>query len=112
MAAKKKYYVVWAGQKPGVYDNWGECKEQVDHFEGAKYKSFETQEAAVSAFREGYEQYYRNHPATASGISLQILKEDAPKPILESLSVDAAWNTVTKMMEHSSGSWIIATLTT
>ena len=49
MAAKKKYYVVWAGQKPGVYDNWGECKEQVDHFEGAKYKSFETQEAAVSA---------------------------------------------------------------
>ena len=100
MAAKKKYYVVWAGKKPGVYDNWGECKEQVDHFEGAKYKSFETQEAAVSAFREGYEQYYRNHPATASGISLQILKEDAPKPILESLSVDAAWNTVTKMMEY------------
>jgi ribonuclease HI len=100
MGAKRKFYVVWAGRKPGVYDNWGECKEQVDHFDGAKYKSFDTQEAAVSAFREGYEQYYRNHPSTASGISLQILKEDAPKPILESLSVDAAWNTVTKMMEY------------
>ena len=26
----------------GRYDNWGECKAQVDGQDGAKYKSFET----------------------------------------------------------------------
>ena len=37
--AKNKYYVVWKGITPGVYDNWGECKAQVDGQDGAKYKS-------------------------------------------------------------------------
>ncbi len=100
MPSKKKYYVVWAGAQPGVYDNWNDCKQNVLHFEGAKYKSFETEQAAISAFREGYSAYYRNHPSVGSGIPLKILNEDAPKPILESLSVDAAWNTVTKVMEY------------
>ena len=98
--ANKKFYVVWAGVKPGVYDNWADCKEQVLHFEKAKYKSFESIQEANAAFQEGYQAYYRNHPATGSGISLTLLNEDAPKPILESLSVDAAWNTVTKQMEY------------
>lgn len=35
-----KYYVVKNGRKPGIYDNWDECKVQVDGFEGADYKSF------------------------------------------------------------------------
>lgn len=100
MAATKKYYVVWAGVTPGVYDNWADCKAQVFQFEGAKYKSFEVQQDAIAAYKEGYAAYYRNHPSPASGIQLQILNENAPKPILDSLSVDAAWNTVTKQMEY------------
>ena len=48
--AKNKYYVVWKGITPGVYDNWGECKAQVDGQDGAKYKSFETKEEATKAF--------------------------------------------------------------
>lgn len=99
MGAKKKYYVVWVGSQPGVYDNWNDCKSQVLHFEGAKYKSFESLEEANNAFQEGYPGYYRNHPSTSSGLPL-ILKDSDQKPILESLSVDAAWNTVTKMMEY------------
>lgn len=99
MGAKKKYYVVWVGAQPGVYDNWNDCKSQVLHFEGAKYKSFDTLPEAQSAFQEGYLAYYRNHPSVASGLPL-ILKDSDQKPILESLSVDAAWNTVTKMMEY------------
>ncbi len=39
MAKTKKYYVVWKGITPGVYDNWNECKAQVDGQDGAKYKS-------------------------------------------------------------------------
>ena len=37
--AKNKFYVVWKGLNPGIYDNWAECKAQVDGQEGAKYKS-------------------------------------------------------------------------
>ncbi len=100
MPSKKKYYVVWNGSKPGVYDNWNECKLQVFRYEGAKYKSFATEEEALAAYQEGYSCYYRNHPSPSSGIPLRILNEDSPKPILDSLSVDAACNTVTKVMEY------------
>ncbi len=48
---KRKFYVVWEGREPGVYDNWEDCQAQVEMFPGAKYKSFKTQEEAVEAFR-------------------------------------------------------------
>ena len=40
--------------EPGIYDNWAECKAQVDGQEGAKYKSFENREEAAKAFETGY----------------------------------------------------------
>lgn len=52
MAKKGKYYVVWAGIEPGVYDNWDDCREQVENFPGARYKAFPTYTAAVEAYRE------------------------------------------------------------
>lgn len=51
MAQKQKYYVVWEGMEPGIYDNWEDCKEQIDRYPGAKYKSFKTKEEAVAAYR-------------------------------------------------------------
>ena len=48
---KKKYYTVWVGEEPGVYDSWSECQRQINGFPGARYKSFSTQEEAVEAFR-------------------------------------------------------------
>lgn len=32
------YYVVRKGLKPGLYNSWQECKEQVDGYSGAEYK--------------------------------------------------------------------------
>lgn len=49
--AKQKYYVVWAGRQPGVYDNWSDCEEQILNFPGAKYKSFSSSADAARAFR-------------------------------------------------------------
>jgi len=100
MATKKKYYVVWEGLQKGIFDNWNDCKAQVFQVEGAKYKSFESEKEAIEAYRQGYAAYYRNHPSTGSGIQLQILKDSDPKPIMNSLSVDAAWNTATRAMEY------------
>lgn len=44
--ASKKFYGVLKGKKPGVYSSWPECKEQVDGYPGAIFKSFPTMEAA------------------------------------------------------------------
>ena len=38
--------MVWQGLHPGVYNNWEDCKEQVEGQSGAKYKAFESREAA------------------------------------------------------------------
>lgn len=50
---KRKFYVVWEGRAPGVYDSWEECEAQVTGYPGAKYKSFGSQTDAVNAFRNG-----------------------------------------------------------
>lgn len=42
----KKYYAVKIGKEPGIYSTWDECKEQVNKFPGAIYKSFKTLEEA------------------------------------------------------------------
>ena len=44
--AKQKYYVVWDGLNPGIYSSWHDCLSQVKGYEGAKYKSFDSQEEA------------------------------------------------------------------
>lgn len=50
-----KYYVVWKGYAPGVYDSWEEAEIQVSGYPDASYRAFKTQEAAVEAWREGFD---------------------------------------------------------
>lgn len=38
--AKKKYYAVRCGVKPGIYETWAECEAQTKDFSGAQFKSF------------------------------------------------------------------------
>lgn len=45
-----KCYVVWKGHKTGVFETWDECKQAVDGFPGAKYKSFPNLDVAKKAF--------------------------------------------------------------
>ncbi|GAA0239893.1 ribonuclease H1 domain-containing protein [Metaclostridioides mangenotii] len=44
--SNKKVYAVRNGKKTGVFNTWDECKEQVNGFKGAEYKSFKTLEEA------------------------------------------------------------------
>ena len=48
---KRKFYVVWVGREPGVYEDWDDCREQVTGFPGARFKAFDSQVAATLAFR-------------------------------------------------------------
>jgi ribonuclease HI len=49
----KKFYVVWAGRKTGVFTDWPTAHQYVDKFPGAKFKSFTSREEAEQAFRAG-----------------------------------------------------------
>lgn len=88
--AQNKYYVVWKGLNPGIYDNWAECKMQVEGQDGAKYKSFETREAATDAFGKGYTHYLKSASSSKAAANLTTAKTWVGKPINESLAVDAA----------------------
>jgi len=48
--SQRKWYVVWAGRKPGIYRDWASCKEQIDGFSGARFKSFLSQNEAEAAY--------------------------------------------------------------
>ena len=51
--AKQKFYVVWEGRNPGVYESWEECQAQVKGFAGAQFKSYPTINTAEQAFAGG-----------------------------------------------------------
>jgi ribonuclease HI len=85
VSKKKKYYVVWAGFKPGIYESWEACKKQITGFERAKYKSFTSRDEAEDAFNQSYETIVERKGKK----DLFELKTDK-KPILKSISVDAA----------------------
>jgi len=53
MAKKQKYYVVWNGHTPGVYNKWTDAQKQINGFKGAKFLSFENLEQANHAFETG-----------------------------------------------------------
>jgi len=41
-----KYYAVFEGRKPGVYDTWEECNRQVNGYSGATFRSYRTKAEA------------------------------------------------------------------
>lgn len=45
---KVKFYAVKNGRTPGIYNTWDECKEQVNGYSNAVFKSFETKEDAIA----------------------------------------------------------------
>jgi ribonuclease HI len=49
----KKFYVVWAGRKTGVFTDWATTQLQVDKFPGARFKSFPSRAEADQAFQAG-----------------------------------------------------------
>lgn len=90
---KQKFYVVWRGRKPGVYDSWDDCKQQVEGFGEAAYKAYATLEDAEEAFWRGKEEA---QPAQAVAgqddkTSGTPLPAAAPRPYDEdAIAVDAA----------------------
>ncbi|MCF8323931.1 MAG: ribonuclease H family protein [Leadbetterella sp.] len=94
MAKKVKFYAVWSGREKGVFSSWDDCKKQVDGFDGAQYKSFESKTEAENALKRNYFAVV-NQKSTASQT---VIKQ--PTPAIAAWAVDAAWNTKTGDMEY------------
>ena len=43
---KWSFYAVARGKKVGIFPNWNECKLQVNGFNGARFKGFNSKEEA------------------------------------------------------------------
>lgn len=94
--AKKNFYVVWEGLKPGIYKSWNDCKAMTQGYPNAKFMGFGTLEEAQQAFRMGKEAIQLS-PTTAK--PSPVSKDNAPY-ILNSLSVDAACSGNPGVMEY------------
>ena len=85
MAKKTKFYVVWSGVEPGIYNSWTDCQLQIKGYTNAKFKSFTSKEEAEKAYEEGPN--YTDNPASH-------------KAVTPSLSVDAACSGNPGLMEY------------
>ena len=54
MMSKQKFYVVWKGNNPGVYQSWEKCQNEIKNINGALFKSFTNLDEAKKAYDQGY----------------------------------------------------------
>ena len=96
MAKKKKFYVVWEGHETGVFESWKDCERAIKGYPAAKYKSFENEAQAREALKGNYWKHVvakTQKPAASSPSA-------GGGPLLESISVDAAYSSASKEMEY------------
>ena len=46
----RKWYAVYVGHVPGVYDEWPECQAQVSGFSGGSLKGFDSRAEAEASY--------------------------------------------------------------
>lgn len=100
---KKKYYVIWRGHRPGVYESWDDAKKQLQGFKGGKYKSFGSRKIAQEAFVGNPDDYKGKDLRKVRDLSKEEL-EKIGEPIELSLCVDAACNAKSGKFEYQ-GVW-------
>lgn len=100
MAPKRKFYVVWAGLSPGIYDTWEECQAQVEGFAGARYKAFPDIESATAAFRGSYEDQASLLIALSKRTNPSVGYESFPEIRTDAWAVDGACSGVPGPMEY------------
>ena len=98
MAKKSKFYVVWKGKRPGIYDNWDDCKAAISGAKGAKYMSFPDFEKARKAYNGNYEEYKGKKKGNPELSTEELLKIGDPN--YHSISVDAASSGNPGIMEY------------
>lgn len=100
MSASPKYYVVWIGLSPGIYDSWEECKNQVEGWKGAVYKGFATREEAEEAYSSPPELFFEKKSPQNVERPKKKPKELPAEIIRQAFAVDAACSGNPGQMEY------------
>jgi len=95
--SKSKYYVVWVGQNPGIYDNWKDCQLQIVGYPNARYKSFKTLGDAEEAYGSSARDYISKSKKVSSKPSYHNFLAEIDE---DSISVDAACSRNPGVMEY------------
>ena len=74
------FYVVHKGRKPGIYNNWNECKKQITNFDGAVFKKFTDAKEAGEFLVNGFLNSKKPRSIT--------VKENADKKNLEKIDYE------------------------
>ena len=98
--AQNKFYVVWIGLNPGVYDSWEACRQQVEGWKGAVYKGFDTREEAEEAINMPPGNYIEHKTPEHKGGRRPEPKPLPPEVIRQALAVDAACSGNPGQMEY------------
>lgn len=87
---RRKFYVVWHGLSPGIYDSWEECEAQIKGVPGARYKSFPSVEEATEAYRGDPSEHMGLYRAIASHRPQIVNYSAFPQIKLDAWAVDGA----------------------
>lgn len=84
VSKKQKWYVVWAGHEPGVYESWSECQAQIMGYSNPKFKAFGSEQEALRAYEDGAYAFARRHSVPEE------MQSTTSTPMPEAIVVDAA----------------------
>jgi ribonuclease HI len=90
MAVKRKFYVVWNGVAPGIYDSWEECQLQIKGYPDARYKSYATLEEATEAYRGDPREQMGIFKAMSAHKHVVVNYSAFPEIRTDAIAVDAA----------------------
>jgi len=100
---KAKYYVIWDGENSGIYTEWEVAQKKMKGVPWDRFKTFGSKVLAEKALSEGPEKYIGKDFRKTKDLSKSEI-EKIGDPIELSLSVDAACNEMTGVMEYQ-GVW-------
>ncbi len=98
MAKKQKYYVVWRGKHPGIYDSWEACKAEIEGVKNAEYKAFSSLSEAETAYNSNYAVYKGKKNSEQELSAEELLRIGEPN--YHSIAVDAASSGNPGIMEY------------
>lgn len=96
---KSKWYVVWIGHAPGLYPSWDKCRDQVEGYPGSRFRAYDTLAEAKAAFEKGPPKQAVKQ-TSADPVPIGKTTSGVRGPIVPSISVDAACNMTTGVMEY------------
>ncbi|XP_053634770.2 ribonuclease H1 [Cherax quadricarinatus] len=89
-SSKMPFYAVARGHKPGIYEKWSDCQEQIQGYRCARYKKFATMDEAKEFVQENSltNPIVDRREKAASDAETESAVKDAPQKSTEDTSPD------------------------